>query len=81
MYWSQNTENPSSLLENDTKERVCDVVSILKQETTHRMWLKFPERMARNYRKKKILWSDGYFACSVGEASSDTIQKYIESQG
>ncbi|MBP0058425.1 transposase, partial [Anaerobutyricum soehngenii] len=26
-------------------------------------------------------WSDGYFACSIGEVSSATIQKYIENQG
>ncbi|MCB5428936.1 transposase [Catenibacterium mitsuokai] len=26
-------------------------------------------------------WSDGYFACSIGEVPSATIQKYIESQG
>ena len=31
--------------------------------------------------KQKIFWSDGYFACSIGEVSSTTIQKYIESQG
>ena len=31
--------------------------------------------------KQKIFWSDGYFACSIGEVSSATIQKYIESQG
>ena len=34
-----------------------------------------------DYWKKKIFWSDGYFACSIGEVSSSTIQKYIESQG
>lgn len=33
------------------------------------------------YRKKKIFWSDGYFACSIGEASTATIQRYIETQG
>ncbi|EJI3144877.1 transposase, partial [Campylobacter coli] len=26
-------------------------------------------------------WSDGYFACSVGEATPETIKKYIENQG
>ncbi|WP_366788749.1 transposase [uncultured Catenibacterium sp.] len=31
--------------------------------------------------RKKIFWSDGYFACSIGEVSSATIQKYIKSQG
>ncbi|EAJ0747949.1 IS200/IS605 family transposase, partial [Campylobacter coli] len=25
--------------------------------------------------------SDGYFACSVGEATPETIKKYIENQG
>ncbi len=30
--------------------------------------------------RKKTFWSDGYFACSIGEISSATIQKYIESQ-
>ena len=32
------------------------------------------------YWKKKIFWSN-YFACSIGEVSSTTIQRYIESQG
>ena len=26
-------------------------------------------------------WSDGYFACSIGEVNSDTIREYIENQG
>ena len=29
----------------------------------------------------KTFWSDGYFACSIGEVTSATIQKYVESQG
>ncbi|MEE1411753.1 MAG: transposase [Bulleidia sp.] len=32
-------------------------------------------------RRKKAFWSDRCFACSIGEVSSATIQKYIESQG
>ena len=35
----------------------------------------------KGYWKKKIFWSNGYFACSIGEVSSTTIQRYIESQG
>ncbi|MFX3624316.1 MAG: transposase, partial [Ectobacillus sp.] len=26
-------------------------------------------------------WSDGYFACSIGNVSTTTIQKYIQEQG
>ena len=29
----------------------------------------------------KIFWSDGYFVCSVGNASAETVRKYIQEQG
>ena len=35
----------------------------------------------KQYWKEKTFWLDGYFACSIGEVSSATIQKYIVSQG
>ncbi|MEF2926835.1 MULTISPECIES: transposase [Catenibacterium] len=31
--------------------------------------------------EEKTFWSDDYFACSIGEVSSATMQKYIESKG
>lgn len=30
---------------------------------------------------EKTFWSDGYFVCSTGQASTETIRKYIENQG
>ena len=41
---------------------------------------KYSSVLSKQYWKEKIFWSDGYFACSIGEVSSATIQKYIESQ-
>ena len=69
------------LLSYDTTDRVCDIVKIVKQETTYYLWQKYGTFLSKQYWKKKIFWSDGYFACSIGEVSSATIQKYIESQG
>lgn len=69
------------LLSYDATDRVCDIVKIVKQETTYYLWQKYNSVLSKQYWKKKIFWSDGYFACSIGEASSATIQKYIESQG
>ena len=69
------------LLSYDTMDRVCDIVKIVKQETTYYLWQKYNSVLSKQYWKKKIFWSDGYFACSIGEVSSATIQKYIESQG
>ena len=67
------------LLSYDATDRVCDIVKIVKQETTYYLWQKYNSILSKQYWKKKIFWSDGYFACSIGEVSSATIQKYIES--
>ena len=64
-----------------TTNRVCDIVKHIKQQTTYHLWQKYPNFLSKQYWKKEIFWSDGYFACSIGEVSSATIQKYIESQG
>ena len=69
------------LLSYDATDRVCDIVKIVKQETTYYLWQKYNSVLSKQYWKKKIFWSDGYFACCIGEVSSATIQKYIESQG
>ena len=69
------------LISYDTTDRVCDIVKIVKQETTYYLWQKYGSFLPKQYWKKRIFWSDGYFACSIGEVSSATIQKYIESQG
>ena len=69
------------LIEYDTTDRVCDIVKVIKQETTHYLWQKYNKFLSKQYWKKHIFWSNGYFACSIGEMSSDTIQRYIESQG
>ena len=69
------------LLSYDTTDRVSDIVKIVKQETTYHLWQKYSSVLSKQYWKEKTFWSDGYFACSIGEVSSATMQKYIESQG
>ena len=69
------------LVSYDATDRVCDIVKVVKQQTTYHLWQKYSDFLSRQHWKKKILWSDGYFACSIGEVSSATIQKYIENQG
>ena len=79
--FSCKVEYKNFLLSYDTTDRVCDIVKIVKQETTCYLWHKYSSFLSKQYWKKKIFWSDGYFACSIGEVSSTTIQKYIENQG
>ena len=69
------------LISYDTTDSICEIVKRIKQETTYRLWQKYSLILSKKYWKKKIFWSDGYFACSIGEVSSATIQRYIETQG
>lgn len=75
---------------DDVKQKIFDIANtygyeIIAIETdkdqTYYLWHKYGSLLSKQYWKKKIFWSDGYFACSIGEVSSATIQKYIESQG
>ena len=68
------------MIESEPKLSPLQIVRKLKQETTVRMWKSHPE-LERHFWKERTFWSDGYFCCSIGNASIETIRKYIESQG
>ena len=57
------------LLEYSPKVSVSDIEKQLKQYSTYQMW------------KHHVLWSDRYFACSIGQVSQEIIEKYIQNQG
>lgn len=67
------------LVNYEPKISLLSIVRRLKQETTFHVWKNFD--LSKEFWKERTFWSDGYFVCSIGEASSDTIRKYIESQG
>lgn len=60
---------------------VSSIVRALKQETTISLWKCFNVFLSKYFWKEHTFWSDGYFACSIGEASPETIRRYIENQG
>ena len=36
--------------------------------------------LAKFFWKEKTFWSDGYFSCSIGNISKETIEKYIQNK-
>ena len=59
---------------------VSQHVRRIKQQTTKELGFKFPT-LKTQFWVEKTFWSDGYFVCSVGNASAETIRKYIQEQG
>ncbi len=64
-------------------QSVVSIVKLLKQMSTYRIWRQNDNHiyLSKQFWKEKTFWSDGYFACSIGNVSKETIQNYIQSQG
>ncbi len=57
------------------------LIMLIKQQTTWNAWKYYANFLKNHFWKERTLWSDGYFVCSTGDASTETIRQYIESQG
>ena len=68
------------LISYPPKFSVTSIVRKLKQETTIYLWKNYPKFLSKHFWKEHTFWSDGYFACSIGEANPETIKRYIENQ-
>ena len=69
------------LIRYSPKWSILEIVRLLKQLTTYRIWQKHNEYLSQHFWKERTFWSDGYFSCSIGNVSKEIIQKYIQKQG
>lgn len=62
---------------------VLEIVRVLKQVSTYRIWRMNDNFMylQKHFWKERTFWSDAYFACSIGNVSKEIIEKYIQNQG
>lgn len=70
------------LIEYRPQISISFIVQLLKQKTTYEAWLNHEHYLRCQYWSgRHILWSNGYFSCSTGELSTESIRKYIDNQG
>jgi putative transposase len=69
------------LLNYKPKTSVSMMVRRVKTQTSATAWKNFDSPLKQTFWRERTFCSDRYFACSVGDASTDTIRKYSESQG
>src|SRR5258707_9546834 len=69
------------LIKSEPKVSPLSIVRNLKQESTFQLWRSYEAELKRDFRKERPFWSDGYFCCTIGNASQETIRHYIENQG
>jgi putative transposase len=71
------------LVQYSPTQSVLEIVRLFKQISTYRIWRQNNNNyyLRKHFWKEKTFWSDGYFACSIGNVSKETIEQYIKSQG
>ena len=69
------------LINSVPKLSPLSIVKKLKQMSTHRIWFNNKVLLRKHFWKEHTFWSDGYFVCSTGDVSTQTILEYIKSQG
>ncbi len=71
------------LVQYQPTRSVLEIVRLFKQISTYRIWRQNNNAnyLKRDFWKENTFWGDGYFACSIGQVSKETIEKYIQNQG
>jgi putative transposase len=69
------------LVKSEPRISPLAIVRRLKQESTIQLWQRYEKELKKQFWKERTLWSDGYFCCTIGNVSQETIRQYIESQG
>ena len=69
------------MIETEPTMSISKIVNLMKIYTIYPIWEKYPNYLRKHFWKEHTFWTEGYFACSVGNVSEEMLQKYIENQG
>ena len=69
------------MIETESTMFISKMVNLMKSYTTYHIWERYPNYLRKHFWIEHTFWTDGYFACSVGNVSEEMLRKYIENQG
>ena len=69
------------MIESEPTTSISKVDNLIKSYRTYHIWKKHTEYLKKYFWKEHTFWTDGYFACSVGNVSEEILKPYIENQG
>ena len=80
-YMETDNDHIHYMIEIPPTIAISDLVRDLKSYTTYHIWKDYPDVLRKHFWKERTFWTDGYFACSVGNVSEQMLKEYIENQG
>lgn len=80
-YMETDKDHIHYMIETRPNINLSTFVKTIKSYTTYHIWRKYDFYLKKHFWKEKTFWTDGYFICSIGNVSEETLKKYIENQG
>ena len=80
-YLESDKDHIHYMIETEPTMSISKIVNLMKSYTTYHIWERYPSYLRKHFWKEHTFWTDGYFACSVGNVSEEMLRKYIENQG
>ena len=80
-YMETDRDHIHYMIETEPTMSVSKIVNLMKSCTTYHIWERYPFYLRKHFWKEHTFWTDGYFACSVGNVSEEMLGEYIENQG
>ena len=63
------------MIETEPIMSISKIANLMKSYTTYHIWVRNPNYLRKHFWKEHTFWTDGYFACSVGNVSEEILRK------
>ena len=80
-YMETDKDHIHYMIEAEPMMFISKIVNLIKSYTIYYIWKKYSNYLQKQFWREQTFWTDGYFACSVGNVSEEMLKKYIENQG
>ena len=77
-YMETDKDHIHYMIETGPTMSISKIVNLMKSYATYHIWKKYPHYLRKHFWKEHTFWTDGHFACSVGNVSEEMLRKYIE---
>lgn len=68
-------------IETEPTISIGQIICFMKSYTTYHIWKRYGKYLSKYLWNNNTFWTDGYFVCSVGNVSQETLKNYIQNQG
>ena len=76
-YMETDKDHIHYMIETEPTMSISKIVNLMKSYTTYHIWKSYPQYLRKQFWKEHTFWTDGYFACSVGNVSEEMLKRYI----